>query len=75
MKIIKDDFKDESLKFKRTYCGVLTRVLDCHIVVNKLKLKSQYYVHFQTSTLEKRYERPYPPSYELNSTTTVLLQG
>ena len=49
--------------------GVMVKELDCRIV-----LQSRYY--FQTNTLGKGNEPPYPPSYGLNSiTTTVLLNG
>ena len=42
------------------------------IVVSKFKLKLCYYFHFQTNILGKDMNTP---SYELNSTTTVLPQG
>ena len=47
--------------------------MDCGNVESEFELQSRYYVHFRTNTLGKRYEPPYPPSYGLNSTTTVLL--
>ena len=40
---------------------VMVKTMDCGIVVSEFELQSRYYVH------------PYPPSYGLNSTTTVLL--
>ena len=53
--------------------GVIVKVIDCKIVVSEFVLQSHYYVHFLTNTLEKGMEPLYPPSYGLNSTTTVLL--
>ena len=44
--------------------GVMVKAMGCGIVVCEFVLQSRYYVH---------YEPPYPPSYGLNSTTTVLL--
>ena len=46
--------------------GVMVTAMDCGIVVREFVLQSRYYVHFRANT-------PYPPSYGLNSTTTVLL--
>ncbi len=43
----------------------------CGIVVSEFVLQSPYYVHSREPW--ERYEPPYPPSYGLNSTTTVLL--
>ena len=54
-------------------CGVMVKVMDCRIVVSKFELQSCYYIHFQTNTLGKGMNPPYPPSYGLNSTTSVLL--
>ena len=42
--------------------------MDCGIVVSEFVLQSRYYVHFRNGM-----NPPYPPSYGLNSTTTVLL--
>ena len=56
-------------------CGVMVKVNDCRIVVSKFELQSRYYVHFWTNTLRKGKTSPYPPSYGLNSTSTVLLEG
>ena len=53
--------------------GVMVKAMDCGIVVREFVLQSRYYVHFRANTLGERYEPPYPPSYGLNSTTTVLL--
>ena len=55
--------------------GVMVKALDCGIVVSEFKFQSRYYVHFQTNTLGKAINLPYPPSYGLNSTTTVLFKG
>ena len=41
------------------------KAMDCGVEVNEFELQSRYYVHF-------RYVSLYLPSYELNSTTTVL---
>ena len=43
------------------------------IVISEFELQSCCYVHFRT--LLSMYETPYPPSYGLNNTTTVLLEG
>ena len=53
--------------------GVMVKSMDCGIVVSEFVLQSDYYVHFRANTPRKRYESPYPPSYGLNCTTTVLL--
>ena len=42
-------------------------------IVREFVLQSHYYVHFRAKYPWERYEPPYPPSYGLNSTTTVLL--
>ena len=47
--------------------------MDCGIVVNEFEFQSRYYVHFRRKYPWERYEPPYPPSYGLDSTTTVLL--
>ena len=53
--------------------GVMVKAMDCGIIVSEFVLQSRYYVHFRANTLGKGIEPPYPPSYGLNSTTTVLL--
>ena len=53
--------------------GVMVKAMDCGIVVHEFVLLSRYYVHFRLNKPWERYESPYPPSYGLNSTTTVLL--
>ena len=53
--------------------GVMVKAMDCGIVVSESVFQSRYYVHFRASTLGKGMNPPYPPSYGLNSTTTVLL--
>ena len=55
-------------------CGVMVKAMDCRIVVSEFVLQSHYYVHFQANTLGKGMNPPYPSSYGLNSTTTVLLR-
>ena len=52
--------------------GVRVKATDCGIVVSEFVLQSRYYVHFRVNTLWERYDPSYPPSYELNSSTTVL---
>ena len=63
------------LHYKMRGCprGVMVKVMDCGIVVSEFVLQSRYYVHFRANTLGKGIEPPYPPSYGLNITTTVLL--
>ena len=51
-------------------CGVMVKAMDCGIVVSEFELQSRYYGHFRA---RERYELPYPLSYGLNSTTTVLI--
>ena len=59
---------------KMEHCrGVMVKSMDCGIVVSEFVLQSRYYVHFRANTLGESYEPPYPPSYGLNNTTTVLL--
>ena len=53
--------------------GVMVKAMDCGIVVSEFVLQLRYYLHFQANTLGEKYEHPYPPSYGLNSTTTVIL--
>ena len=53
--------------------GIGDNVLDCDIIVGELKLESCYMFIFRHSW--ERYEPPYPPSYRLNDTNIVLLQG
>ena len=51
----------------------MVKAMDCGIVVSEFILQSRYYVHFWTKYPWESYEPPYPSSYGLNSTTTVLL--
>ena len=51
----------------------MVKAMDCRIVVSEFVLQSRYYVHFRANTLAKGMNLPYPLSYGLNSTTTVLL--
>ena len=46
--------------------GVMVKAMGCGIVVSEFVLLSGKYPW-------ERYEPPYPPSYGLNNTTTVLL--
>ena len=48
--------------------GVMVKVMDYG---SEFELQSRYYVHFRTNT--PGYEPAYPPSYGLNSTSTVRL--
>ena len=47
--------------------GVMVKTLDCRIVVRVFEL--------QSCSLSENYEPPYPPSYGLNSITTVLQEA
>ena len=48
--------------------------MNCGFVVSKFVFQSCYYVHFRANTGGKGMNEPsYPPSYGLNSATTVLL--
>ena len=38
----------------------MTKVLNSDIVVREFELKLSYYNHFQTNTLEKSMNSPYP---------------
>ena len=53
--------------------GVMVKVMDCGIVISEFVLQSRFYVHFRANTLGKGMKPLIPPSYGLNSTTTVLL--
>ena len=50
--------------------GVIGKALDCGIVVSEFVFRS-----LLDKYPWKRDEHSYPPSYGLNSTTTVLLEG
>ena len=41
--------------------GVMAKVFDCGLKVNKFECQSCYYVHFQSNTLGKVIELLYPP--------------
>ena len=53
--------------------GVMVKTMDCGIVVREFELQLRYYVHFRANTLGKGMNPTNPPSYGLNSTSTVLL--
>ena len=53
--------------------GVMVKAMDCGILAREFVLQLCYYVHFQANTLGKGMNPLYPPSYGLNSITTVLL--
>ena len=55
--------------------GVLVEKLDWRLEVSKFEFHSGYYVDFRTYTPGERYEPSYPPSYELTSSSTLLLTG
>ena len=62
-------------KFLRGCLHVMVKAMDCRIVVREFEPQLRYYIHFRTNTLGKGMALSYPPSYGLNSTTTVLLEG
>ena len=47
---------------------IVSKVLDCKIVVCKFELQSYYYVHFWANALGKSMKPSYSPRYRLNST-------
>ena len=55
-------------------CGVMVKLQDCSLEVNKFELQSHYYVHFPTNTTGKDIEPYYSSIYGLNSITDVLQQ-
>ena len=55
--------------------SVVANILDCDIVGSKFKLQLCSYIHFWTNALGKGMNPFIITSYELNSTTTILLQG
>ena len=54
--------------------GVLTNVLDCDIVVSEFELQSRICNSLSDKQTGREYEPPYPPSFGLNSSTTVFYQ-
>ena len=71
-----DSINNHQDKMRGCPRGVMVKTMDCEIVVSEFELRSNYssyYVHFRTNTLGKSMNPPYPLSYGLNSTTTVLL--
>ena len=55
--------------------SVIVKVQDCNLEVSEFKFQSCYNVLFLTNTLGEVMNPNIPPSYNLNSTNTVLLQG
>ena len=53
--------------------GVMVKAMDHGIVVSKFVLQLQLLCSLLGKYPWERYEHPYPPSYGLNSTTTVLV--
>ena len=53
--------------------SVMVKAMVYKIVAREFELQSRYYVHFRANTLGKGMNLLIPPSYGLNSTTTVLL--
>ena len=51
-----------------------TYLSDSDIVLNELEFHSHYWVHFYPNNLGKHIKPSNPPSYRLNSSTTVFLQ-
>ena len=52
---------------------MMVKAMDCGIVVSEFVLQSLYHVHFRANAIGKGKKKPYPPSYGLYRTTTVLL--
>ena len=55
--------------FKGVPRGVMVKAMDCIVV----RVRSSLLRSLSGKYPWERYEPPYPPSYGLNSTTTVLL--
>ena len=53
----------------------MVKAMDCGIVVSEFVFQSRYYGSLSGKYHWESYELPYPPSYGLNSTTTVLLEN
>ena len=53
----------------------LANVLKCEILVNVFELPLYYWIHFWVNTIMNVTKPLIAPSYGLNSSTTVLLQG
>ena len=51
----------------------MVKAMDCGIVVREFVLQYALLRSLSGKYPWERYEPPYPPSYGLNSTTTVLL--
>ena len=68
-------YRTHTSSFRWCLRGVMLKAQHNGIVVSEFELQSRYYVHFLTNTIGESYEPSYLPSYELNSPTTVLLEG
>ena len=53
----------------------MVKAMDCGIVVSEFKQQSCYLHSVSDKYPWERYEPPYPQSYGLNSTISVLLEG
>ena len=61
------------IDFRGVPCAIVSDMPDCNIIVYEFKHQFPYYVYFWTNTLGKGMNHFIPSSYELNSTSTVLL--
>ena len=53
--------------------GVMVKAIDCRIVRKRVRTPVALLRSLSDKYPWERYEPPYPPSYGLNSTTTILL--
>ena len=53
-------------------CSVMVKAMDYGIVVSEFELQLCNYVQLSDKYPWERYEPLYPPSYVLNSATTVI---
>ena len=52
--------------------GGIFKVLGCRIVVSEFEIQSCYYIHFQTNTLGKVMNPPYPPPHHHHHHVVLL---
>ena len=52
----------------------MVKAMDCRIVVKRVRTPVELLRSLSGKYPWERYEPPYPPSYALNSTTTILLR-